>query len=153
MDVGDLAPEFEAVDQAGTSVTLSELLASGPVVLFFYPRAFTPVCTSESCHFRDLAGELAGVGARPVGISADTVERQASFADQHQLGYPLLSDRDRSIAKAFGVKRPGPLFSRRKTFVIDTDRRVLAVIAGELDAKVHADQALEVLRQRQASAR
>jgi thioredoxin-dependent peroxiredoxin len=142
----EIAPDFDAVDQTGQTVTLSALLARGPVALFFYPRAFTPVCTSQSCHFRDLAAEFAAVGAQPVGISADTVDRQASFAQQHQLGFPLLSDRDRVIARAFGVKRPGPLFNKRKTFVVGTDRRVLAEISGELDAKVHADRALEVLR-------
>lgn len=143
-----VAPEFEAVDQQGRRVTLSSLLEGGPVVLFFYPRAFTRVCTAESCYFRDLAGEFAAVGAQPVGISADAVDRQASFAEQHQLGYPLLSDRDRSIARAYGVKRPGPLFNKRRTFVIATDRRVVAEISGELDPSVHAERALQALRDR-----
>lgn len=148
LSIGSLAPPFTAADQTGREVALTDLLAVGPVVLFFYPRAFTPVCTTESCHFRDLTGELRELGAQPVGVSADDVERQAAFAAQHDIGYPLLSDPDRSIARAYGVKRPGPLFTKRKTFVIDTERRVLAVIGGELDAKVHADKALEVLRAR-----
>ncbi|HVM52680.1 MAG TPA: peroxiredoxin [Acidimicrobiales bacterium] len=152
MREGDEAPDFEAADQHGRKVTLGELLADGPVVLFFYPRAMTRGCTAESCHFRDLAGDFAAVGARPVGISADSVDRQASFDSRHGLGMPLLSDPDRSIAARFGVKRLGPLFNKRATFVIGADSRVLAVIQSEIDMDRHADRALEVLRAAQSSA-
>lgn len=146
MRVGEEVPDFEAPDQQGRPVRLGELLSAGPVVLFFYPRAMTRGCTAESCHFRDLASEFADVSAQPVGISADPVERQARFDQKHGLGMPLLSDPDRAIAAMLGVKRPGPLFNQRTTFVIGTDRRVRAVIRSEVDMDRHADQALEVLR-------
>jgi peroxiredoxin Q/BCP len=116
------------------------------VVLFFYPKAMTTGCTKESCHFRDLAAEFSEAGAQRVGISADGVDRQAKFDAKHDLGYPLLSDPDRVVARQFGVKRPGPLMNRRATFVIGTDRRVLAAFASEMNMDVHADKALEVLR-------
>ena len=148
MEVGDTAPEFELQDQTGARVRLDELLAKGPVVLFFYPRAMTKGCTVESCYFRDLAAEFEAVGATRVGISADGIDRQARFDDQHGLGYPLLSDPDRKVAGQFGVKRFGPIFNKRATFVIDTDRRVLAAISSETNMEVHADEALEVLRAR-----
>lgn len=148
MKPGDTAPQFEATDHEGRHVGLDDYLAQGPVVLFFYPRAMTKGCTAQSCHFRDLAGEFAEVGATRLGISADSIERQAAFADQAGLDYPLLSDPDRSIAKAFGVKRPGPLLNRRTTFVIDADRTVLEVVSSETNMEVHADTALEVLRGR-----
>ena len=83
-----------------------------------------------------------------MGISADPADRQKAFDDKNSLGYPLLSDPDRSIAKQFGVKRMGPLPSRRATFVIDTDRSILEVISSELNMNTHADQALGVLRER-----
>ncbi len=146
MRTGDIAPDFTAPDQHGNSTKLSELLRRGPVVLFFYPKAFTPGCTAESCHFRDLGAEFAAVGAQRIGVSADSVERQAEFDEAHDLGFPLLSDPDRSIAKLFGVKRPGPLFNRRKTFVIDTDRTVLLATASELSMEKHGEEALAVLR-------
>lgn len=76
------------------------------------------------------------------------MDRQKAFDEKNDLGFPLLSDPDRSIAAAFGVKRFGPLPSKRSTFVIDEQRRVLAVIASELDMNRHADQALAVLRER-----
>jgi thioredoxin-dependent peroxiredoxin len=146
---GDTAPDFELPDETGTDRRLSELLAGGPVVLFFYPAAMTPGCTKESCHFRDLAGEFAEVGAQRVGISADAVERQQEFAARHSLGYPLLSDSDRTVAAAFGVKRSLPMLpNRRVTFVIDTDRTVLEVVRSEINMNAHADKALAAVRDR-----
>lgn len=143
---GDQAPEFSLLNQNGEKVTLSELLKAGAVVLFFYPKAMTTGCTKESCHFRDLAAEFSEVQAQRVGISADTVDKQVAFDNKHNLGYPLLSDPDRSVATAFGVKRPGPIMNKRATFVIGTDQKILAVIGSELNMDVHADEALTVLR-------
>ena len=146
--------EFELPDQTGTPRKLSDLLADGPVVLFFYPAAMTPGCTKEACHFRDLASEFADVGATRVGISADAVAKQAKFADQQGFDYPLLSDTEGKVAAQFGVKRGmlGKLFPvKRTTFVIDTDRRVLQVISSEFSMDAHADQALEALRSRRSA--
>jgi peroxiredoxin Q/BCP len=148
VDAGDLAPDFSLPADDGTTVTLSKELEKGPVVLFFYPKAMTTGCTAESCHFRDLAAEFDEVGATRLGISADKVEKQHEFSEKHGFDYRLLSDTDKAVAKAFGVKRPGPLFSKRATFVIGQDRKVLAVIASELNMDKHADDALEVLRAR-----
>jgi peroxiredoxin Q/BCP len=143
---GDTVPDFDTIDQAGTRRRFSEILADGPVVLYFYPKAMTTGCTRESCHFRDLEGEFASVGAQRIGISADSVERQRQFDDKHTLGFPLISDADKSIAKIFGVKRPGPLMNKRTTFVIGRDGVVLDVISSEVNMNVHADRALEALR-------
>jgi thioredoxin-dependent peroxiredoxin len=148
MDVGDVAPDFELATDDGSTLKLSDELAQGPVVLFFYPKALTSGCTKESCHFRDLAGEFAAVGARRLGISADPVDRQRKFSEKHGFDYPLLSDPDKAVARQFGVKRPGPLMNKRASFVIDTDRRVLAVIKSETNMDKHADEALAVLRAR-----
>lgn len=154
MERGEQVAEFELPDQTGTVRSLSALLADGPVVLFFYPAAMTPGCTKEACHFRDLAGEFASVGASRVGISTDPVDKQAKFADIQRFDYPLLSDSDGAVARRFGVKRGllGKLLPvKRTTFVIDTDRTVLEVISSELSMDTHADRALEVLRQRQSA--
>lgn len=151
MDKGDIAPDFKLADQNGEYRSLTDLLADGPVVLFFYPAANTPVCTAEACHFRDLGAEFAALGATRIGISTDSVETQAGFASARSLDYPLLSDPDGAVASTFGVKRGllGRLAPvKRKTFVIDTSRMILDVISGELSANVHADKALEVLRSR-----
>ena len=83
-----------------------------------------------------------------MGISADPVDRQKEFDDKNSLGFPLLSDPEREVAKTFGVKRMGPLPSKRATFVIDTDRRLVRAIRSETNMLTHADEALEALRSR-----
>jgi peroxiredoxin Q/BCP len=150
MDKGDRAPDFELADEDGVRRKLSDLAAAGPVVLFFYPAAMTPGCTIESCHFRDLKAEFAAVGAQRVGISADDVEKQKKFSDKHEFDYPLLSDPDGAVATQFGVRRRFTKLSptKRATFVIGSDLRVLEVIQSEVRMNIHADKALDVLKAR-----
>jgi len=143
---GDPAPDFALPDQTGTTRSLRELLADGPVVLFWYPAAMTTGCTKEACHFRDIAAEFEAAGAQRVGISADPVDKQKQFDEMHDLGYPLLSDEDKTVAKAYGVTRrllPG---NKRMTFVIGQDGKLVDVIASELNMDKHADQALASLK-------
>lgn len=150
MQPGDVAADFELLDDTGVPRRLTEMLAHGPLVLFFYPAAMTAGCTKESCHFRDLRQEFHALGAGLVGISADGVDKQRQFAQTHAFGYPLLSDPDKSVARRFGVGRGllglSPL--KRTTFVVGTDRQVLARITGELAMHKHADEALAVLQAR-----
>ncbi|MFI1002951.1 peroxiredoxin [Streptomyces galbus] len=149
--VGDRVEDFALPDETGTVRTLSELLAGGPVVLFFYPAALTPGCTAEACHFRDLTAEFAEAGARPVGISGDPVDRQQEFAGRHILGMPLLSDEDGAVRERFGVKRGFSLApTKRVTFVIGPDRTVLEVVRSELRMNTHADRALAAVRAHRA---
>lgn len=152
MHKGDVVSDFELADQSGTPRKLSDLLAGGPVVLFFYPAAMTYGCTKENCHFRDMKAEFAAVGAQPIGISADTVEKQKQFDEKETLGFPLLSDPDFVVAGQLGAKR-GPRFlpNKRITFVIDTDRTILDVIHTEFSMGAHADRALQVLKARKAA--
>ena len=174
MIAGDKAPDFALYDHTGRPRTLSALLSKGRVVLFFFPMASSPICTAQACHFRDLSSEFAMVGAQRVGISTDTVDKQAHFAQQRSFDYPLLSDADGVVSELFGVRR-GRLAKlrrsvvareaarrsrhrrrrgllarllpvRRTTFVIDTDRTVLKVVSSELRASVHADQTLWFLQ-------
>ncbi|WP_433787399.1 peroxiredoxin [Actinomycetospora sp. CA-101289] len=153
MKAGDTAPDFELADDTGGPRSLAGLLADGPVVLFFYPLASSGGCTQESCHFRDLAGEFAAVGAQRVGISADSVDKQHTFSSANGFDYPLLSDPGGVVAKQFGAKRSWlpALPVKRKTFVIDTDRTVLGVIGSEMKFDQHADDALALLRARQGA--
>jgi peroxiredoxin Q/BCP len=146
MREGDIAPDVELADQTGAVRSLGTIAAGKRTVLFFYPAAMTPGCTKESCHFRDLGSDFESAGAVRVGISMDAVDKQARFADTNSLDYPLLSDRDGAVARAFGVKRPLNILKvRRVTFVLDEDRRVLGVIGSEFNTDAHADKALEIL--------
>ena len=148
MKPGDQISDFALQDETGTERTLSGLAANGPVVLFFYPMASSGGCTQEACHFRDLAAEFAALGAQPVGISSDSVAKQRTFASAHSLGYPLLSDTGNAVAKELGAYRawlPGGLHTRRMTFVIDADRRLVESFGSEMAFNDHADRALTIL--------
>jgi thioredoxin-dependent peroxiredoxin len=153
MNPGDEASDFELNDEKGEPRKLSALLERGPVVLFFYPLASSGGCTKQACHFRDLAAELAAAGGQPVGISPDPVNKQSKFAGAHSLGYPLLSDEGGAVAKKFGAWRKLlPLHTKRLTFVIGQDRRIIEVIRGEMQFDRHADEALRILKEHQTAA-
>lgn len=149
LQAGDKAPDFTLTDDSGVDRTLSEYLAHGQVVLFFYPAANTSGCTAEACHFRDLAAEFDAAGAQRLGISVDDVAAQRSFTDKHGFGYPLLSDVGGVVAGQFGVRRKGLLAKlaavKRATFVIGADGVIKDVITSELKFDVHADSALAAL--------
>jgi peroxiredoxin Q/BCP len=148
LNTGDTVTDFELPDETGTPRRLSTLLQDGPVALFWYPVASSGGCTAEACHFRDLAGEFAAVGAQRVGISTDPVDAQKRFVEGSGLDYPLLSDADGKVAEQFGVRRKwlkaAPV--KRATFVIGTDRTVVAAFKSETSMTAHADQALQALR-------
>ncbi|WP_045747369.1 peroxiredoxin [Actinoplanes rectilineatus] len=142
---GDIAPDFELADQDGNPRRLTDLLKDGPVVLFFYPGAMTKGCTAEACNFRDLGAEFQAAGVQRVGISKDTVAKQKEFADANTFDYPLLSDPEMTTIAAYGVKRKlalGPLSTKRMTFVIGTDQKIIEVVHSELDMNQHAAEAL-----------
>ncbi len=148
MRVGDVVDDFELPDQTWTMRQLSDLVARGPVVLFFYPAAFNPLCTIQSCHFRDTVAEFAKVGAQPVGISADPVEMQAAFTQRHNLGYLILSDVNHTVGRRFDVERNGlrAVRYRRHTYIIGQQRKILDIIRSEIRLRAHADLALQFLR-------
>ena len=124
MIAGDKAPDFTLYDHTGRPRTLSALLCDGPVVLFFFPIASSPICTAQACHFRDLSSEFARVGAQRVGISTDTVDKQAHFAQQRAFDYPLLSDVHRTAAKDYGVYWADWNANSRATFIVDKGGKV-----------------------------
>jgi thioredoxin-dependent peroxiredoxin len=144
--VGERLPNISARTQDGRVVTLAELAGEGPLVVFFYPKAFTNGCTAQACHFRDLGAEFDAAGASRVGVSRDDVGTQARFASRHEFDFPLLADPDGTVAKAFGAKRPGPLWSKRQTYVVDQDLTLLGVVSSETNMEAHADEALALLR-------
>ncbi|MDO8107130.1 thioredoxin-dependent thiol peroxidase [Isoptericola sp. b441] len=129
LDVGSPAPDFTLPTADGGSVTLSDLRGTG-VVVFFFPAAMTPGCTTEACDFRDSYASLQGAGYTVIGISPDPVERLAQFAEQEQLTYPLASDPERSVLEAYGAFGEKKLYGKvvegviRSTFVIDADGTV-----------------------------
>ena len=124
--VGDLAPDFEAPTQDGSPLKLSSLRGS-PVVLYFYPKADTPGCTTESKAFRDHYAELTSKKVHVVGISTDTVDAQCKFAEKYSLPFPLVADHNRAIATKFGVLRDSGT-ARRVTFFLDGAGKVVDLV-------------------------
>src|SRR5512133_3317561 len=103
VQVGDLAPDFTLPNQAGAEVSLAECLTKTDIVLYFYPKDKTTVCTDEACAFRDRYEIFKHAGAEVIGISSDSVESHRQFASDNQLPFPLLSDVDGLIRKGYGV--------------------------------------------------
>lgn len=126
---GDLAPDFTLPDQDGNPVTLSSLRGQR-VVLYFYPEAMTPGCTTESCDFRDNLNSFASAGVRVVGVSKDDPDKLKRFAERDSLNFPLLSDTDLAVQQAYGAWGEKSLYGKtvtgtiRSTFVIDEDGRI-----------------------------
>ena len=145
MRTGDKVEDFSATLDDGSQIRFSELLENGPVVVFFYPKAFTPGCTAQACHFRDIGAEFAAVGAQRIGVSRDDAATQASFRQEHGLDFPLIADTDGAVSRIFGAKRPGGLWSKRQTFVVDRDGTLIHSVSSELNMEVHADEALRAL--------
>jgi peroxiredoxin Q/BCP len=139
LSAGDRAPDFEGTDQSGKRWTLDELVKDASIVLYFYPKDFTPVCTKEACLFRDAHEELAQSGIKVVGVSMDDGDSHAKFAEHHHLPFPLLSDPDKRIAAAYGARQLLGLFSKRVTYVIDRQKRVVGAFHHELSAQKHLD--------------
>lgn len=130
--VGDPAPSFRLSDQHGHERTLVEF-AGRPVLLYFYPKASTPGCTTQSCELRDVKGDVGD--AQIIGVSPDPPSRQARFDEANDLGFPLLADTEHELAEAFGVWGEKKLYGRtylgviRSAFLIGRDQRIAAAFA------------------------
>ena len=133
---GDIAPDFELVDDQGESVTLADLLAEGPLILYFYPADFSPVCTAEACSIRDMHEDMLNVDVRVVGISPQSVASHQRFKAQFNLPFPLLFDGKRQAIKAYGVDG---LFGvvRRATFLINVSGVIENRVVSDLFVSSH----------------
>lgn len=136
---GDRAPEFTLPDQDGNAVTLSSLLADGPLLLYFYPADFTPGCTKEACDIRDMHDDISDVGIRVVGVSPQGSDSHTRFRDKHRLPFTLLADEDKVAVKAFGVDGPLGIGVRRATFMIAQDGTIEDVVVADLMVGKHGD--------------
>ncbi len=145
--VGDRAPDFTAYSQAGEPVTLSDFLGRQAVVLFFYPKDGTAVCTKEACSFRDAYEDFVHAGAVVIGVSSDSAESHRSFAEDHRLPFLLLADGDGVLRKSFGVPRALGLLPGRVTYVIDKEGAVRHIFNSQFSADRHISEALAVVRQ------
>ncbi len=147
---GDIAPDFELPDQDGRAVKLSDFKGQ-PVVVYFYPKADTPGCTTQACGVRDRLGDYTQAGAAVVGVSPDPVAKVKKFHEKQGLNFPLLADEGHRVADAYGVWVEKSMYGRkyfgneRTTFVIGADAVVRSVLRNVKPAQ-HDEQVLEALR-------
>jgi thioredoxin-dependent peroxiredoxin len=136
---GDTAPLFSGQDQYGKTINLADLIGKKIVLLYFYPKAFTPGCTKEACGFRDRMGELQKDNVEVIGVSYDTVARQKAFTDKYKLNFPLIGDPDGKIVDLYGVRMDHLHMAHRVSFLIGLDGKIVHVTdAG--NPEVHFEQ-------------
>jgi peroxiredoxin Q/BCP len=146
---GAPAPDFELPDQDGDPVRLSALRGR-TIVLYFYPKADTPGCTTQACSIRDRAAEYAAAGVKVIGVSPDPVAKVKKFHDKRELNFTLLADADHAVCESYGVWGEKSMYGKRymgaqrATFIIDADGCVVHVIP-KASPKTHDDEVLKVL--------
>ncbi|HYC82344.1 MAG TPA: thioredoxin-dependent thiol peroxidase [Solirubrobacterales bacterium] len=146
---GDKAPDFTLRDQNGEKVKLSDLRGE-TVVVYFYPRADTPGCTTQACGVRDRSGDYAAAGARVIGISPDEVEAIAKFDDKYDLGFTLLADPDHKVAEKYGAWGEKSMYGKkymgvlRNTYIVDAKGKIARVLP-KVQPKKHDDLVLKAL--------
>ncbi len=140
LNVGQEAPLFDVVASNGKSVKLEDYRSKKNVVLFFYPKDFTRVCTAEVCGFRDMYEDLVGKDTEVIGVSLDSDSSHEKFATKHNVPYPLVADKDRSLAKKYeAIGGLGGLLgvTKRVTYVIDKQGKIAGAFDGTFDADPH----------------
>lgn len=142
LKVGDKAPDFKLPDANGKYYSLSDYHGKNPVVLYFYPKANTPGCTKQACGIRDEWSKFEKNGIQVFGVSVDSKEAIKKFIDEYGLNFPLLSDEDKKVCKAYGVlNRLG--FAMRVTFIIDKEGKIAHIIEN-VDVNTHSKEVLEL---------
>ena len=147
LKIGDRAPDFTAKTSSGDTIHLADYIGKKGLVLFFYPKDGTAVCTKEACAFRDSYMQFADAGAEVIGISSDSDESHLSFAKQNRLTFPLISDADGSLRKLFAVPKTLGIIPGRVTYVIDKDGIIRQIYSAMLASEEHVKQALTALGQ------
>ena len=148
-EAGESAPDFALPDQDGNEVRLSELKGE-TIVLYFYPRADTPGCTTQACSVRDRSAEYEAAGARVIGISPDEVEAVAKFAGKFDLDFTLLADADHAVAEKYGTWVEKSMYGKkymgvqRATFIVDPDGKIAKAFP-KVSPKTHDDVVLKAL--------
>ena len=143
--VGRPAPDFEGPIADGTRLGLKDFVGKKNVVLYFYPKDDTPGCTTEACSFRDNFDLVRKMGAEVIGVSLDSVESHKKFASKYKLPFPLISDKEKRIAQAYGVLRDTGTSASRVTFIIDKTGKIRKIFP-KVDVTNHTEEVVEALK-------
>jgi peroxiredoxin Q/BCP len=147
--VGQKAPDFDVVSSSGKTLKLKDFAGKKNVVLYFYPGDFTPICTKETCGFRDMYADLGSKDTEVIGVSVDSDASHEKFVKEYKLDFPLVSDGERQLAKAYGATsflRDILGKTARMTFVIDKKGEIAAIFQGELSASKHIDGVKDAIK-------
>jgi len=142
--VGDRAPDFAARATSGEEIRLSSLRGKN-VVLYFFPKAFTPGCRRETLRFRDARGDIEALGGVVIGVSVDDHKTQCDFAAATEAGFPMIGDESKEISRLYGVLRPYLRLDKRVTYVIDKAGVIRGVFEHEFQISKHLDGVLLLL--------
>jgi thioredoxin-dependent peroxiredoxin len=147
VSVGDEAPTFKALTQSGAAFSLADYRGKQAVVLYFYPKNNTAVCTAEACAFRDAYEDFTSAGAVVVGVSSDSQHSHKEFAERQRLPFILLADPGNALRNLYGVPKTLFVFPGRVTYVIDRQGVVRHILNAPLASKKHVDEALKIVRE------
>jgi thioredoxin-dependent peroxiredoxin len=147
--VGDEAPTFRALTQTGAPFAIEDYRGKQAVVLYFYPKNNTSVCTAEACAFRDAYEDFVALGAAVVGVSSDSQSSHKEFAQTQRLPFILLADPEGTLRKLYGVPKTLWILPGRVTYVIDRQGIVRHIFNAALASKKHVDEALRIVRELQ----
>ncbi|MGA2626583.1 MAG: peroxiredoxin [Candidatus Bathyarchaeia archaeon] len=146
LKAGDTAPNFEGPTSDGSKLGLKNFLGKKNLVLYFYPKDDTPGCTKEACSFRDNLQPIRDMGAEIIGVSLDSIQSHSKFASKYGLSFPLISDKDKRIANAYGVLKDTGISTNRVTFVIDKTGKVAKVFP-KVDVTKHTEEVVSALKE------
>jgi len=146
LKAGDPAPDFEGPTSDGSKLGLRNFVGKKNVVLYFYPKDDTPGCTKEACSFRDNLQPIRDMGAEIIGVSLDSIQSHSKFASKYGLSFPLISDKDKRIANAYGVLKDTGASTNRVTFVIDKTGKVAKVFP-KVDVTKHTEEVVSALKE------
>ena len=145
LKVGDKLPNFKAKDNNGNLFDSQDYIGKQALVIYFYPKDETKVCTAQACSFRDNYEEFKDLGAEIIGISADSVQSHFKFKSKFNLPFILLSDNDKKLRKLFGVENDFLIIPGRQTFVVDINGLIIMVF-NSMSGTIHIEKALKVLK-------
>jgi thioredoxin-dependent peroxiredoxin len=147
LKIGDQAPLFSLFSEEGAIIKLGDLIGLSPIILYFYPKDNTTVCTKEACAFRDNINEIKGIeNTLVMGISSDSVDSHKQFSSDNELPFTLLSDQAGEVRKLYGVPKTFGLLPGRVTYVIDKAGIVRHIFSSQLNYQKHIEEALSALK-------
>ncbi|EGC31918.1 hypothetical protein DICPUDRAFT_92705, partial [Dictyostelium purpureum] len=144
LNIGDQAPEFTFPNQDGKDISLSQFEGK-PIVLYFYPKDDSPVCTKEACEFRDKYQKFIEAGADVIGVSQDDTKSHHKFTSKYSLPFTLLSDKGGKLAKLYGVGKTAFILPGRTTFILDKNHKIALIYSSQFNSHSHIEESLKVI--------